>query len=217
MTPMPDTVGRLYDNVRGLYRLGINQFIIGPASGVSWPEDALAEYGRQVRLLAAFHAEQTARKAPFRMTLFEKDLDAAPGRNKGKWGCGAGRGRVCVGIDGSLYGCAKILGVDGLRGTHKLGTVWEGYTNPRARLELLDDTPLRRTQCRDCDYADDCCGGCPATNYETTGSIFLPSPLDCTLTRIVADLRRERDDGAAPSAQCTMHTPSPPPTPPAGT
>ena len=189
MTLMPDTVGLAFEDVKHLHARGINQFIIGPATGIHWSKDALATYEAQMIEIANLYRELKAKKAPFRMTLFEKDCEADAGKYKGVWGCGAGRGRVCISVTGELYGCAKILGVDGLKDTHKLGDVWNGITNLKGRLELLSVKPDDRPQCQSCGWQDDCAGGCPATNYEATGSIFKPSPLDCALMPIVRRVR----------------------------
>jgi len=198
VTLHPTTVGRLREDVEFLYGRGINQFIIGPATGIEWSDDALAEYGRQMRLVTDFYVERKKRKEPFRMTLYEKDLEGRDIRNE--WGCGAGRGRICISTDGKLYGCAKILGVDSLRETHCLGDVWTGITDLRGRRDLLNTHPGARERCLSCQYAAECSGGCPAVNYEATGSLFEPAPLECRITPIVSDIRRyyrEQDEAAA--------------------
>ncbi|NCO94645.1 MAG: SPASM domain-containing protein [Armatimonadetes bacterium] len=194
MTLTPYTAARACQNVRHLYSRGINQFIIGPATGIAWPDDALATYEAQMVEIAELYRELKAKKAPFRMTLFEKDCEADAGKYKGVWGCGAGRGRVCISVTGDLYGCAKILGVDGLKDTHKLGDVWNGITNLKGRLDLLSVKPEDRPQCASCQHSDDCGGGCPATNYEATGSLFQPAPLDCALMPIVKRVRATLKD-----------------------
>lgn len=194
LTVHPDVADGLSENVRQLYRQGINQFIIGPATGLDWSAERLAVYEREMCRVADFYREAKANKWPFRMTLFEQDMDCAEGKYKNVWGCGAGRGRVCISARGELYGCAKILGVDGLRDTHKIGDVWNGAYRLRPRRDLLNLHPSARPRCVQCEHADDCTGGCPATNYEATGSIFEPSPLDCAFVpvfkRIKAYLHR---------------------------
>ncbi len=122
------------------------------------------------------------------MTLFERSPMEGP-RLAGTWGCGAGRGRICVTTDGSIYGCAKVIGLDRFDDTHKLGDVWQGITNWEHRLELMDNTSARRPQCANCAYSSICCGGCPATNYDANGSIFIPDPLECRYTAMVARLK----------------------------
>jgi len=188
VTLHPTTIHRLREDVEFLYARGINQFIIGPATGIEWTDDDLAEYERQMLLVTDLYLEKQRRKEPFRMTLYEKDLESRDIRNE--WGCGAGRGRICIAVDGGLYGCAKILGVDHLRDTHRLGDVWTGITNLAGRRDLLNTHPAARSQCAACEYAADCTGGCPAVNYEATGSLLAPAPLECRLAPIVKRIRR---------------------------
>jgi len=95
-----------------------------------------------------------------------------------------------VTADGSVYGCAKIAGVDAFAETHKLGDVWGGMTAIAARDRLLDTSGSERGQCLECVYRDECSGGCPATNYEATGDELQPDPLQCALAPIHHELRR---------------------------
>ena len=186
LTVHPDTAHKLRHNVEHLYGCGINQFIIGPATGIEWSAEALQTYEDQMCLVADLYKDMQARKQPFRMTLFEKDLEC---ELRGVWGCGAGRGRICISAEGQLYGCAKILGVDGLRDTHRLGDLWNGITNLPARRDLLNIHPSARPRCATCGHADECAGGCPATNYEATGDLFRPAPLECQLVPIIERIK----------------------------
>jgi len=189
MTVHPDQVHRMAANVRHLHGLGINQFVIGPATGLDWSADHLGIYEDQMYEILDFYAARQRENAPFRMSMFEKNVVGRPGSHKGDWGCGAGRGRVCVGADGSLYGCGKIHGVDP-EGTHSLlGDVWTGYSKPENRWPLLDAGAGNRLKCQGCEYADDCCGGCPAASLEATGSFLMPSELDCALVPMTARIQ----------------------------
>ncbi|MBM3500387.1 MAG: SPASM domain-containing protein, partial [Armatimonadetes bacterium] len=187
VTLHPTTVHRLREEVELLYRQGINQFIIGPATGIEWTDDALGEYERQMLLVTDLYVEKQRQREPFRMTLYEKDLEGRDIRNE--WGCGAGRGRICISVTGVLYGCAKILGVDGLSDAHRLGDVWTGIVELSGRRELLNTHPSSRPMCEPCEFAGDCTGGCPAVNFEATGSLLSPAPLECRLAPIVRRIR----------------------------
>ena len=46
MTLSPSTIHCAAEDVDMLHRRGINQFIIGPATGIEWSDEALAEYER---------------------------------------------------------------------------------------------------------------------------------------------------------------------------
>ncbi|MBN1126615.1 MAG: radical SAM protein [Sedimentisphaerales bacterium] len=189
MTVHPDCADRIHDNIVHLHQKGINQFLVGPATGIDWSSKQLTSYEEQMYQVIDLYAEMQKNKAPFRMSLFEDDLLSEKGKYKNVWGCGAGRGRICIATDGSLYGCAKILGAFNEHEKTKLGDIWSGYSLPLNRWDLLDNSVKRREQCRNCDIADECCGGCPATNYEENRTCLIPSKLDCAFAHIAVRLK----------------------------
>ena len=184
MTVQPGFVSRVYENVVHLYERGINQFFVGPATGVRWSSGDLEEYERQMLDVVEFYVALQKKNAPFRLTLFEQSLESEEGALRNIWGCGAGRTRVCIAADGSLYGCAKIYGVTEDKEAIKLGDIWSGYSLPENRRDLLDKSVKRREPCQTCDLASECKGGCPATNFEENGSYLIPCALDCAVQRI---------------------------------
>jgi len=189
VTPSPDNVHRLFESVRTLHWMGINQFIIGPASGIVWPHDKIEEYSRQMIEVGEFYVQKRKARAYFRLTLFEDSLDSGPGSKRGIWGCGAGRGRISVSVDGELQGCGKIQGMDGLKGFLSLGNVFDGFTDLEARAQLTHMGYEKRPRCQKCDLQNDCAGGCPAVNWQMTGSIFECHPVDCKFTRAILGVK----------------------------
>jgi uncharacterized protein len=184
MTPTPQTVAQLYDGVVELYAKGINQFIIGPASGVNWSDEKMSEYVDQMVKVAELYLKKRRVNEPFRMTLYEQDLNASPGAYKGAWGCGAGSGRVAVYVDGRLFGCSKLMtaGHDGEPSDVVcLGNVFDGYSNVHRRQWHMDHSATHRLQCQSCGMADDCEGGCMAINFKETGNILHASTRECKI------------------------------------
>lgn len=190
MTIHPDAVGSIAANVRGLYCLGFNQVIIGPAFGAVWTEDALVEYDRQMLEVGTFYKTCLQEKLYFRIGLFERDLEAITGNLLNAWGCGAGAGRIAITPTGAIFGCAKLATLDGGRGRWRLGSIEEGFTRVGTRLSLMAPPVSSRKQCLICAYAAHCRGGCPATNYSETGSPVLPSKLDCWAARSCTALHK---------------------------
>lgn len=188
LTVAPGTAARMPDDVLFLYSKGINQFIIGPVTGVEWNSSQLKEYENALHAVARVYLEKKKRKEPFRMTLFEADIEKE-GNLKDKWGCGAGKGRLSVTADGDLQGCAKIQGVRNLKGFMPLGNVHTGFFNMNNRALLCSDMVKRRKKCMDCEIRDECGGGCPAVNFVESGDIFIPSEWNCEFARITVRLR----------------------------
>jgi uncharacterized protein len=193
MTVHPDGATNLYDDFEHLVSLGINQFLVGPATGIAWSAAQWGSYEDQMVLVIHRYAQLRHEGRPVRVAMFERRMDQVPGALRGTWGCGAGRGRMAVAPDGGLYPCSKVLGIDALRETHRLGDVWSGITDYCARGDLFLADEERRPKCKTCELKDDCAGGCPATNYEENGDMFQPAWLDCAHTRLMLRLRRELD------------------------
>ena len=185
MTPSPETVSRLFYDVKELFRLGANQFIIGPASGIRWPDDSIRTYELELRKVARWYIRKKLSKSPIRIGQLGLDpQDPGFDPKHHIWGCGAGRGRLSVTVDGKIQGCAKVQGLNDLRGLIYFGDVWRGFTNLSARLAFITTALHLREPCRSCDLVDHCAGGCPAVNIEASGSLFLPDPSECKLSAI---------------------------------
>lgn len=184
VTVNPDTVCDLAEGVKCLFECGVNQFIIGAATGVEWKDEEITAYEEQMLKVAQYHNEMKAKKAPIRLTIFEYDTEKPQDRKRGQWGCGAGRGRLSVDPAGTITGCAKIQGCNNGNGIFVLGNIFEGITNLRERYALNWDNLQLRSKCRDCDIADRCSSGCPAVNFTETGNPFIPSDHNSKFTRI---------------------------------
>jgi len=193
VTPTPENMHKLYENVVHLHELGINQFIIGPATGLTYTDDDIAEYTHQLRNLAQYYVKRKKHNGHLRLPIFEVDVQDKQGGKRGLWGCSAGRFRFSVSASGELQPCAKVQGLNELAGIPKfsLGNVLTGFTNLDARREFIAFRYDLRKACQSCDLNGDCAGGCPAVNYKATGSIFLPNPYECKIHRVSCEVKRE--------------------------
>lgn len=196
MSVTPDAAPRLAMNMRELHARGINQFIYGYAHGLNWTDDALLRYEAALYEVVELYLEMKYKRQFFRITSFEED--SLCGVKPSPFGCGAGRGRFCVDPFGDIYGCSKLCTILGPgKGVLPLGNVFQGVNNAPNRLRCFDETDIHRHSCRCCEYRADCCGGCPALNYASTGSVFLPDKVSCKMTvvgRRVDDYARKRHD-----------------------
>lgn len=190
MTVNPDTVGYMKENVEFLLGEGINQFIIGPNMDAMWPRDALDAYKQQWFDLAEFYVSEWERAHGFRIRVFEKDLESMASECSGRWGCEAGRDKICVSTTGMIFPCTKFASQNGLSGRYALGDLSSGVSSFARRFELQDNRAAIRGKCLSCHNADYCTGGCPADNLNKTGSIYVPTELDCAFQGIFADLHR---------------------------
>jgi uncharacterized protein len=201
VTVMPETAGKLAANIKNLHReLSINQFIIGFATGIDWSDEQIADYCFSLKEVFEFLLQERIdnENPRIRIGLMEVGLiDEAYADNVSTcWGCGAGSGRVSVAPDGTLYGCTKLaFAAKDQTKKYTLGNVFDGFTEIKNRLTLLNHTESVRPKCKDCSLAKRCNGGCYAANLTDTDCIFQPSDTYCKLiyTQITAaDYARKR-------------------------
>lgn len=169
MTVMPDNVHRLLDDVVGLADLGINQFIIGPATGIIWADDALTTLRYQLTLVWKWYQAAKDRSEHVRIAEFDDQSSDQP-----NFGCQAGRNSISISINGEISPCARILALENKRLLKKLGDVHYGLTHLVNRHELNDCSQLRRN-CERQGIAEEYDGGCFAKNFEDNGDLFQPS------------------------------------------
>ena len=192
VTPMPDTVSRLKDDVLEIWHMGINQFIVGCATGAEWPLEGYETFIAQMKLLIDEYIKMRLRKAPIKLSTLE-GWNAIEGQDmSGAWGCSAGRYRISIDVDGAIQACAKIQGACGGRGFLPLGNVFDGFTDEglKNRKEFYKLPRDEREKCFACEAKSVCLGGCPATNFCATGSIHSCPESDCRLQLPYLDLRK---------------------------
>jgi uncharacterized protein len=197
MSVTPESTLRLRDNLYELWKNGINQFIIGYAHGLDWSDENLLKYEQGMLDVCELYLEMKYNKQYFRITTFEEeticDIKEVP------FGCGAGRGRFCVDPFGDMFGCSKMCTIMGTgKGILPFGNVFQGFSWINNRKHCLNDSIKPRRKCQGCDYEKDCGGGCPATNFAETGSVYVSGTDACNLglvwRQINAYMRRRHDE-----------------------
>ena len=178
VTPYPDTADKLVESINHLLELGFDNFIVGAAHGIDWPEREYAIFN-----LAMEQIIELAFDSKDRVPRFRLETISSPPRRVG-WGCRAGGGYITVGADGRLGACSLIMGLPGIGDKYILGDIKEGFaSNPPLRQEFLLIQSQRLQKCLQCDVKEFCCGGCPGNNYKATGSILHPAPEVCREVR----------------------------------
>lgn len=167
MTVMPQNVTRLFDDVKGLYDLGVNQFIIGHATGIRWTEEDMQAYIYKRHRLYKWYKETS--RADLQINEFEKNII-----DKSYYGCQAGRFSISVSVDGEISPCSKVLALNKMNLLAKLGDVKHGLYHLNNRMELTTCRQLRGAW-EDMGNSDIYQGGCFADNYEEHKDLFRPS------------------------------------------
>jgi uncharacterized protein len=167
MTVMPENVPNLFDDVIGLYEMGMNQFTIGHATGIKWKEEDIKEFGIQYGKLYDWYIQMS--KENLKIDEFDKIKDKT-----GYFGCQAGRDSISVSINGEISPCSKILALNNKNLLSKLGDVHYGLTNLSNRSEIIN-APLLRKACKDQGIEEEYLGGCFVSNYDDNHDLFKPS------------------------------------------
>ena len=191
MTIMPDNAGTVLESVKKLYREGVNQFLIGHATGVRWSDRARHTYAQQMRCLCEWY--RVNRADDLKISGFDEDQS-----DGGFFGCSAGRSRISVAVNGDITGCSRITTLDDRTTPGLLGNVEHGLFVIARRLEMTGCKTLI-DNARKLGIGNQYRGGCFATNYEETGSLFKPDLQQHEFSLLLKDLKvppRERPGSA---------------------
>lgn len=182
-TVTPKSVDTLAEDLGALASLGFDSFIVAPASGIAWPDEALKAFVDGIVAFSRSRPLVGGRPTPH-LSPFDDRTEAVSA-----WGCGAGRGRYCIDPLGKIFACGRFAQLDSHRGL-VLGDVHKGI-DPAGSIAAFRDSPkASRDSCAACEIRDRCIGGCPAINLSETGSLVTPSPNECRHNKLVEDVQR---------------------------
>ena len=197
MTVLPDTVQYLFENVKYLYSLGLNQFLMGLATDVEWDKMSIKTYEEQLLKVGRYYLSEKKSGNPIRITLFEKD-EKGIDCHEHEWGCGAGRNTISVNTEGDIYPCSKFVGYEAFHNEAlKLGNIYEGITNIELREKMSRITNDAFPGCTSCSEINACMGGCPADNYYLNRNLYQAGEAHCELKKIDNRVLRILDDDLA--------------------
>ncbi len=171
-------------DIEAMLDLGFTELSMEPV--VCAPEDpaALTEEDKgivmeQYEKLAQKMLERKKAGKPFTFYHYMIDLESGPCIYKRISGCGSGTEYMAVTPWGDLYPCHQFVGEEKFR----LGSVFEGVTNPGVQEEFRRCNVYARPDCADCWAKLYCAGGCAANAYHATGSISGIYRYGCDLFR----------------------------------
>ena len=185
MTVMPDTAENLSHNVKTLFSMGINQFLIGQNMDVEWTPFQIDVFIAEMRKVLDFYLDESAKGSPIRITDFEETIQQKREKLSRIWGCDAGRSRVAISTSGDIYPCSRFVNpYSDMVGKYRLGTIDSGIVNLSSRMDFMSNDMEKRLKCAECDQRELCAGGCPGVNLHLMGNIFDPAPISCAISRM---------------------------------
>ena len=163
----------LFESVRYLASLGLEQIFINPVHEIGWTDDDARCYYDQLVKVADYLLDtgiyQSVHVSPFNEACLK------PGQEARGW-CGCGTAMVMVDPQGSLYPCLRFY--TGSR-QWPIGDIFNGIETDRM-------TPFyfchneKTAECIDCPVRGKC-PHCLGWDYECTGSIFTRSMNNCKM------------------------------------
>ena len=172
------------EDVKHLAELGFEQISVEPV--VASPEEDYAIREEDVPMileqydkLAKYLLDRRKEGKPVNFFHFMIDLSGGPCVAKRLSGCGSGTEYMSVTPTGDLYPCHQFVGKDEFR----LGSVYEGITNPEVQNEFKLCNVYAKEKCRECFAKFYCSGGCAANSYNFSGDINGAYDLGCELQR----------------------------------
>ena len=186
VTVMPDTVHFLLENIKFLVQNGINLFIIEPVEGISWPEESENMFIEQMTEVAKFYIEKR-NDFNLKISFFDKILCDKKDLTYVR-GCWAGKSSIAVSPDGKIFPCSKFISPESLYPPFILGDIERGITEKMRRQQLFQ-FPYR-SECYECEVAFECSGGCPARNYNASGTQSYTCFEECERARMKGRLSR---------------------------
>lgn len=192
MTVSPATIGSLSDSVIWMHE-NQYQFTCNLACGIDWSESARAVLAEQIDLLIDYYSRHRDIQP---CNLLASPIELAPSHRRTseipQW-CGIGRSMKAFDTDGRSYPCQSLIPfTDG------------GSSSPSGiPLDGIDPFSSMPLDCRDC-CVQTFCRTCYAANFGQRGDPTLRDPMDCYVTRLLAQATatltvRYMSDGEMPA------------------
>lgn len=163
----------------GFKQLSMEPVVAPPQAPYALTEADVPQLCAEYERLAAELLRRSRRGEGFTFFHYMIDLAGGPCIVKRISGCGVGTEYLAVTPRGDLYPCHQFVGDP----AYRMGTVFEGVTNPSVQDEFKLCNIYAREACRDCFAKLYCSGGCAANAYHAAGSVTGTYDIGCRLHR----------------------------------
>ncbi len=161
----------------GFTQLSMEPVVCAPGDPYALTEEDIKVILNEYEILAIEMIKRRKEGRPFTFYHYMLDLSHGPCIYKRVSGCGSGTEYMAVTPWGDLYPCHQFVGEE----KYRLGSVFEGVTNPEVRDEFKMCNVYARPECADCWAKMYCSGGCAANAYHATGNILGVYEAGCEL------------------------------------
>lgn len=183
-------IHKLVPNVQHLLSLGFHSVHIEIATGKKGKifirsDQQIDELKKQFRSLADIFLSKIQKSEHMGVHNFIRVLRSINVNSRKIHPCGAGRGYVCVGVNGDIFPCHRFVG----NNKYLMGNAISDSYDPHWEKIITDDIAMtNRETCKAC-WARFLCGGdCIAVSEEYHGDIRIPDSSKCELIKYITEL-----------------------------
>ncbi len=205
MTAIPQTCGRLFENIMWGESEGYKNFFVVPNVFEHWSDAARGKLSREMRRYSDYYVYKCRQnESPLSFSTFEDALrdirainsaeealeDRALPKCKAAGKCGLGASRFAsIHPNGNIYGCQEMTSNEGGESIFYIGSLDSGVSDERRRalMRAFSAERARGDNCDNCGYNRVCDGGCVANNYIATGKLQQLPEVFCWWRRLVLD------------------------------
>ena len=187
MTIPSNQVKYMYDGIKHIYDLGINNICPMPVTDMEWSEEEINEYRNQYKKVLKFYLDVMTDKSNNR-NIYIKHVDemlsdvlsdiVIDGRM-----CNIGGNKWCAfDIDGDIYQCHQM---NYYNKNLSIGNIYTGIDESKMikEDELIFDF-LNTEECKKCIAKPICNSGCPSENKINNGDMHIPTKAYCEICKI---------------------------------
>jgi len=182
MTVTPSTAPYLAEGVKYLNDRGFESIAVFHAEEIAWYEEDYLNCERGFYEIGELMIDVIEKGIPLSIGPIENRVKVLKNGNMDDLNdgtCGAGKGYLAVGVDGTIYPCHRFASFRGFRGAYPIGDIFNGLDEKRRMPFLRMKKKLLLgcdVGCDQCTLYGKCSGGCLAANYQATGHLAQRPP-----------------------------------------
>jgi len=183
MTVTPQTIEKIVESVQYFKEVGFKRIDVFYDGLSSWKKDELLIAEEQFYLLGDYYIEQFFSGNYTEIPLFENRIPSQLLKNnyeeKKDASCGAGKVKIAIGCDGTIYPCQMFATTINDADKFSIGNVFTGFDEEKRKFftEITQSDLIGcDISCDKCKYFNGCISGCMAINNLTTKNLFRCTP-----------------------------------------
>ena len=192
MTILPEDAKFMFDSVKTIIDMGIDNICPMPVTDVEWSESELNDYRENFRKLISYYLEITNAEGYNRNISIKNINDVltnvlAP-EVSDEMLCAIFNNRWCaLDTNGDIYPCHQLpTSTPEVKKKNYIGNIYTGVEE-----DMILKTPKKvsyyKDECDTCDARGTCKGGCPQENFRLNRREDQPSQAYCDLRKIIAE------------------------------